>query len=70
MTDRPKAIGAASDENLRRGNGRDVSQGRRSACMWGHEFTEENTYTNPLGRKVCRICSNLSRKKYEERRAS
>ena len=25
-------------------------------CLQGHEFTEENTYTKPNGKRQCRIC--------------
>ena len=57
-------------ENLRRGAGHDVSQGRRNQCINGHDFTEENTYINPKGAKVCRACSDRSRKKYQERKAA
>lgn len=59
-----------NDENLRRGVGRDVSQGRRNACRAGHPYSTENTYINPLGRKVCRTCMASSRARYEDRKAS
>ena len=38
-------------ENLRRG-----INGDRTHCNQGHEYTEENTYYNPSGFRVCRIC--------------
>lgn len=28
-------------------------------CKRGHEFNETNTYINPLGRRVCRVCDRL-----------
>lgn len=59
-----------NDENLRRGNGRDVSQGRRGICHAGHPYSIENTYTNPLGRKVCRTCMAAARARYENRKAA
>lgn len=57
-------------ENVRRGRASDVSQGRRTHCRNGHPFTASNTYTNPLGRKVCRTCSASSRLNYQLRSAS
>ena len=30
-------------------------------CARGHEFTPENTYTAPSGRRVCRRCRNANR---------
>jgi hypothetical protein len=29
-------------------------------CKNGHEFTEETTYVNPRGSRICRICMNLA----------
>lgn len=29
---------------------------RKQHCKRGHEFTPENTYTNPKGERVCRQC--------------
>lgn len=29
---------------------------RVTACHRGHDYTPENTYTNPLGYRVCRTC--------------
>lgn len=28
----------------------------KTACIWGHEFTEENTYHAPDGGRTCRTC--------------
>lgn len=29
---------------------------RKTHCKRGHKFTTENTYTNPKGSRVCRVC--------------
>lgn len=30
--------------------------GEKTECIHGHEFTEENTYVDPSGRRRCRTC--------------
>lgn len=57
-----------NQENLDRGEGRRVKNGSANSCVNGHEYTADNTYTNPKGRKVCRTCSANSRRKYEKRK--
>lgn len=32
-------------------------------CKNGHDYTEENTYVNPRGRRECRVCKEVSRAK-------
>ena len=59
-----------NQENLRRGQGHDVSQGRRNTCPAGHTYSPENTYINPRGAKCCRTCSAAARKRYEDRKKS
>lgn len=46
-------------ENVHRGYARSVSVARRNDkthCKHGHEFTPENTYTRPDGKRSCRQC--------------
>jgi hypothetical protein len=33
----------------------------RTHCSKGHEFTEENTYRRPSGRRACRVCRRQSK---------
>lgn len=40
-------------------------QGRRTHCLSGHEFTDENTYISPRGARFCRTCSNERHQKYQ-----
>lgn len=59
-------------ENMARGAGYALRNGMRTACINGHEYTPDNTYTDPQGKKRCRRCasnraakrdSNASRKR-------
>ena len=43
---------------------------RRGSCHAGHPYSIENTYTNSLGRKVCRTCMAAARTRYENRKAA
>ncbi len=45
-------------ENIQRGNGICVINAAKTHCKRGHEFTLENTYIIPKGRK-CRACAKL-----------
>ena len=41
---------------------------KKTHCLRGHVFDEENTYINE-GSRVCRKCSSFHRKAYEQRKA-
>lgn len=43
-------------ENMRRGEGFDNWQRRKTHCPRGHEYSRENTYVNPKGSRECRTC--------------
>jgi len=36
-------------------------------CPQGHEYDSVNTYVNPKGRRICRICSRKSGQRYRKR---
>lgn len=56
-------------ENLLRGDGFVGVNARKTRCVNGHEFTDENTYVRPNGRRVCRACHReTSRASYYRRR--
>lgn len=57
-----------NQENLARGWGRRLKNGMTNECVNGHEYTPDNTYVNPKGRQMCRICTARSRKKYEDKK--
>lgn len=40
----------------------------KTKCKKGHELNNSNTYISPIGRRICRKCSNISAKKYRERK--
>jgi hypothetical protein len=42
--------------NVLRGDSPSAKNARRTHCQRGHEFTANNTYTMPSGRRQCRAC--------------
>ena len=53
-----------NEENLRRGAGYALVNGMRTSCIHGHEYTPENTYTEPNGIGIrCRTCAQTRDKK-------
>lgn len=46
-------------ENVRRGFGPAGLCARATHCLRGHEFTLDNTYTSPLGKRACRACMRV-----------
>ena len=37
---------------------------RPTTCRRGHEFTEDNTYVDPKGARICRICRRANKSKF------
>lgn len=57
---RPAHLEAVTnEENLRRGAGYALQNGMRTSCINGHEYTDENTYTDPHGGVRCRECARI-----------
>jgi hypothetical protein len=42
--------------------------GEENHCWRGHEFTPENTYTDPRGVKICRICNRWNKRQYKAKK--
>lgn len=51
-------------ENVLRGIGPTAQNARKTHCKYGHEFTPENTYRTPDGKRRCRTCD----REHERRR--
>lgn len=54
---------------------RDAQAGRpigsaEDACIHGHRFTPENTYTHKSGRRSCRTCNRATQARYIARKAA
>lgn len=45
-----------------------IANGRKleTHCKHGHEFTPENTYIRPNGRRQCRTCTNDRTREYQQ----
>ena len=55
-------------ENMRQCAGRKrFSSQKKTHCPRGHEYTEENTYICPRGKRECRTCRNTAVKRYQKR---
>lgn len=50
-------------KNLMRGNTRAARNAAKTHCKRGHEFNDENTYIDSQGRRNCRPCKQLSKKR-------
>lgn len=57
--------------NLMRGLGPSLTRARprKTHCPAGHEYTPANTYTNPSGFRLCKICRRSHTATYRSRRA-
>lgn len=56
-------------ETVRRGVAAAAAKRRaRTHCKHGHELSEENTYLNPRGARVCRTCMRAHKQAYLDRR--
>ena len=46
--------------NILRGVAPPAENARKTVCSKGHPFSEANTYRNPRGHRICRLCRNAS----------
>lgn len=57
-------------ENILRGFSPQAENARKTHCVNGHEFTEENTYRQGGVRRQCRACSAEQARRYRARKAA
>ncbi len=57
-------------ENVMRGYGRGAINARKTQCVNGHLFSEENTYKHPDGHRACRACNRITSYRYRKRQAA
>jgi hypothetical protein len=53
-------------ENVLRGEGFSARAARKTHCLRGHEFTEENTYRPPSGGRYCRLCIQIRKREGQD----
>ena len=51
-------------ENVLRGENFIAKKARQTECLRGHPFSGANLYTDPKGKRKCKICHNESSKRY------
>jgi hypothetical protein len=51
-------------ENVLRSNSFVATNAAKLACDQGHDYTPENTYTDPRGRRACRTCQRAHWRRY------
>jgi len=55
-------------ENCLRGESPFARNFRKTACINGHPFSEENTYARKRGGRDCKTCNRLNRRRRDEAR--
>lgn len=54
--------------NLARSNAPSTINALKTHCLRGHEYTPDNTYTSPQGKRTCRACSGPRLARYRARK--
>lgn len=54
--------------NVMRGEGVGVINAAKTECLDGHEFTPDNTYITPKGRRACLACQRRRSREYHARK--
>lgn len=54
-------------ENSRRGPPSVYANSLKTECKRGHPFSEENTYVNPAGKRVCRLCMRDAQARFRQK---
>ncbi len=55
------------EENIARGEWCSVLNARKTHCIHGHEFTEENTHITSEGHRICRECGRRNARRAQEK---
>lgn len=67
----PEHLQAVSHkENSLRGESFSALNSEKTACVNGHEYSEENTYVRPNGSRDCRACIRERVRRYKLKRAA
>lgn len=49
--------------NILRGSGASATHAKQSHCVYGHEFSEDNTWVSKSGARRCRTCNRINARK-------
>lgn len=64
----PKHLEAVTPkENILRGIGMAAQNKRKTHCVRGHEFNEQNSYKNKNDGRICRVCKRIASAAYKKR---
>lgn len=54
-------------ENTLRGIGPTAINAAKTECIWGHEFSEENTRVDKHGYRICRTCQRVRKQSWKNK---
>lgn len=61
---------ATNVENVMRGVSPHAVNARKTRCVWGHDFTAENTGIDSQGYRFCRTCRRAAARRHQEKRTA
>jgi len=63
-------LGTAKDNMADRDSRGRNGHAKKTHCRLGHEYNNSNTYVNPKGYRICRVCQVAYQKAYREKNSN